>query len=374
MVADALEEHWPSMDLFAEMLLQYLPQTSPEIEVELFRLPLKQRVGRILGARDNIADRLIARHFDYPRELRRRGNAADINHIVDQSYAASANSLPRGRTVVTCHDLDTFAPLSTRSRSISGLALRELAKITLQGLRTAERVVCVSETVKRDLVERDWITADRISVITGGIHPSCSPSSDTESDVAIEKLLGPPSGPEILHVGSTIPRKRIDTLLEALAGVRKRRPDVRVLRVGGAFTRSQQTLVTRLGLAESIVVLPFQTRASLAALYRHSTLVLMPSESEGFGLPIVEAMACGTPVLASDLAVFHEVGSDAIAYAPIGESDVWARTILSLLDEWEASGSNWRERVKDGLGRSSLFSWPEHARQLRNLYGTLSNR
>jgi glycosyltransferase involved in cell wall biosynthesis len=371
LIADMLEERWPSMDLFADMLVEYLPRASPGITVEVFRLPLRRRIGRLLGSRNVTADRLMGRHFDYPRELRRRGNDADINHIVDQSYAAAASSLPRGRTVVTCHDLDTFAPLTTRSRSIAGLALRELAKVTLQGLRTAERVVCVSETVKRDLVERDWIRADRISVIPGGTHPSCAPSADPEADAAIERLLGPSRGPEILHVGSTISRKRIDTLLGALAGVRKSRPDVRLLRVGGPFTRGQQAIVSRLGLAESIVVVPFQTRASLAALYRRSSLVVMPSESEGFGLPIVEAMACGTPVLASDLDVFHEVGGDAIAYAPIGEPQAWARAILALLDEREAPGSEWRERVKRGLGRSSLFSWPEHTRRLRNLYETL---
>ena len=113
----------------------------------------------------------------------------------------------------------------------------------------------------------------------------------------------------MLHVGSTIARKRIDTLLRVFAGIRRARPDARLVRVGGPFTAEQRALVRELQLEDAIVVLPFLDRSTLAAVYRQSAVLLLPSEREGFGLPVLEALACGTPVIASDIEALREVGA-----------------------------------------------------------------
>ncbi len=370
-VADMLEELWPSMDLFAEMLVRYLPQASPPIDLELFRLPLKRRLSTRSGARGSTLDRLMGRHFDYPQELRRSRTDADIDHIVDQTYAVCARSLRGGRTVITCHDLDAFSPLSTRPRRLADRILTMLAKRTLKGLKSAAHVVCVSEVVKTDILARGWLPAQKVSVIPGGVHPTFSERADTSADARVDALLGPRLGPEILHVGSTIPRKRIDTLLETFAAVRKARPEARLLRAGGALTNVQRQTASRLRLADAIVPLPFQDREDLAALYRRATLVVLPSQSEGFGLPLIEAMACGTPVLASALDVFREVAGDATAYAPVGEAPQWVRAILELLDEREQLPSKWAERISRGLLRAQRYSWAEHAQRLSEVYASL---
>ena len=115
---------------------------------------------------------------------------------------------------------------------------------------------------------------------------------------------------------STIPRKRIDVLLEVFSSFASMHPDARLVRVGGALTREQQRARRAAGVADAIVQMPFLERPQLAALYRRASVVVLPSDREGFGLPVVEAMACGTPVMASDIPALREVGGTRRVYAP----------------------------------------------------------
>ena len=172
----------------------------------------------------------------------------------------------------------------------------------------------------------------------------------------------------VLHVGSTIPRKRIDVLLETLALVVKSRPDVRLWRVGGPFTPEQTRHARELGVADRIVVLPFVPRKVVAALYRRAALVLLPSEREGLGLPVIEAMACGTPVVCTDLPVLREVAGDAAEYCPLRDPSAWAARITSLLRERESRPDLWEARRAAGLARSTAFTWTRYAEAMQDIY------
>ena len=132
-------------------------------------------------------------------------------------------------------------------------------------------------------------------------HPSCSPMSHRDADLQVERMLGQPREHDMLHVGTCIPRKRIDVLLHVFAGVKKDCPDARLIRVGGRLTPDQTALSKQLNVCDSIVTLPRLEWDVLAAVYRRASVVLLPSEREGFGLPVAEAMACSTPVVADDL-------------------------------------------------------------------------
>ena len=98
----------------------------------------------------------------------------------------------------------------------------------------------------------------------------------------------------------------------------------------------------------------------------------MPSDREGFGLPVVEAMACGTPVVASDIAALREVGGDAASYASVGDLDGWRQTVTHLLDEKDARPVEWARRRDAALARASLFSWSAYARRMEALYTRLA--
>jgi glycosyltransferase involved in cell wall biosynthesis len=127
-------------------------------------------------------------------------------------------------------------------------------------------------------------------------------------------------------------------------------------------------------VADAIVVLPFVDRATLAAVYRRAALALLPSEREGFGLPLVEALACGTPVIASDIPVLREVGGDAASYCAVGETHAWRDEILHLLAERERVPAAWRRRQNAGLERAAEFSWSRYTDNVAALYRTLAGR
>ena len=96
--------------------------------------------------------------------------------------------------------------------------------------------------------------------------------------------------------------------------------------------------------------------------------MLQPSEAEGFGLPVAEALACGAPLLASDIPVLREVGGDAAVYRPVGDVPAWAEAALALLDERRRADRAWRARRAAGLARARLYSWPAHADRLASIY------
>ena len=114
-------------------------------------------------------------------------------------------------------------------------------------------------------------------------------------------------------------------------------------------------MVEDLQIGNSIVVVPFLTRRELAAVYRRATILLMPSEAEGFGLPVVEAMASGTPVVATDLAVLREVGGRAAEYCGLSDTDAWTTTVCALAAERREQPRAWATRRINCIRRAGRF-------------------
>jgi glycosyltransferase involved in cell wall biosynthesis len=374
LISDLREEQWHSMDLLSELLLAGLRDSGlravdatelcPRLVRRATRLPWAGDARRVATA-----DRLVNRFWDYPRWLRSRTADYDLFHIVDHSYAHLAFELPPERTLVMCHDLDAFEAALPGAGLRSPLA-RAMAARLLAGIRRAARVVCGSRATCDALIEAKVVPSSRIVVVPYGVHPTCAPRPDWLADAEAETLLGPadPEVPEILHVGSVVPRKRIDVLLDVFATVRTRHTRARLVRVGGALTSAQQRQAVRLGVADHIVTLPFIDRRVLAAVYRRAALVLQPSEREGFGLPVAEAMACGTPVVASLLPALCEAGGFAAVYCGIGDVRAWSETVKALLDERERRPEMWERRRADALHAARRFDALAHARGMLAVY------
>jgi glycosyltransferase involved in cell wall biosynthesis len=377
-IADYLEEGWPSMDLVADMLFDRLQREhAASIEASLVRPVLTRRAGRLPGANRlqwlPALDRVANRLWDYPRFVARFDSRFDLFHIVDHSYAQLVHRLPAERTIVTCHDLDTFRSVLDPELEPRSAPFRAMTRHILSGLRKAGHVACDSHATRDALVARAGVSSDRTTVVPNGPHPSCSPEAEPAADVEAARLLGPRHAhTDILHVGSTIARKRIDVLLRVLEALRATHPNVRLVRVGGPFTAAQQALARELGLANAIAVLPMLDRSTLAAVYRRSAVVLMPSEREGFGLPVLEALACGTPVVASDVEAMREVGGFAAAYCPVDDIDAWHRTVSRLLDERSQHPAQWTLRREAGMRRAAAFSWSRYANDVAVIYARLA--
>jgi glycosyltransferase involved in cell wall biosynthesis len=245
-----------------------------------------------------------------------------------------------------------------------------MARRALAGMRKAARVCCPSAATRDALIDNALVSPERVVVIPNGVHPACSPRRDEAADVAAARLLGPvePGMAEILHVGSTIPRKRIDVLLRVFAAARGQFPGLRLVKAGGILTSDQLRTAQALVPENSIVTLPFLEPTMLAALYRRAALVLMPSEAEGFGLPLVEAMACATPVLASDIAVMREVCAEAAVYCAVADVPAWSKALAALLSERAKHPARWAERRAAAVRRASHFSWAAYADRCAALY------
>lgn len=376
-VCDLREENWHSMNLAADMLLGgaaagWLEGVSPARVCPPMRRVFT-RPGTYAGRRFN-ADRLLNRYWSYPRHLAGRREEFDVFHVVDHSYAHLVHRLPAERTVVTCHDLDTFRCLLKPDAEPRSRPFRAMTRHVLDGLRKAARVTCVSAWTREQLLSHGVLPPERVEVVHNGVSPLYTPAHDPAANAEAERLLGPASddAPELLHVGSTVGRKRLDVLLRVFAEVRREFGGARLVRVGGEFGEAQLGLVEELRLGDSIVVLPFLEGRVLAAVYRRAALLLQPSEREGFGLPVAEALASGLPVLASDLPVLREVGGVAASYRAAGDVAEWAEGAVGLLKERKEDPARWSARRAEGVSHARRFSWEVYARRMASIYGELS--
>jgi glycosyltransferase involved in cell wall biosynthesis len=244
-----------------------------------------------------------------------------------------------------------------------------LAAHILNGFKKAAHIVCDSNTIMRELQEHKVVNPKKISVVPLGVHPSCSPIPEALADKEAAFLLGSNSYTNLLHVGSTIPRKRIDILLRIVGELSKRDSSIRLIRVGGPFTPAQRDLAEALRLDQDRVLsLPFLKRETLAAVYRKVAIVLQTSESEGFGLPVAEALACGTMVVASDISVLREVGGTAAEYSPVGDVKAWSSAICELLRQRTANPLLWEARKRQSLTQAAKFSWSAYTSKMVDVY------
>jgi len=365
LLADSLEEGFASMDHYAAMLgaaLADRPDVNALLTRPLFRRRFA-RAGGLLGRRAIVLDRLVNRYRDYPRAAAALPGF-DLFHVLDQTYASVACALPAPRTLVTCHDLDFFdPPPGTRHAWL----VRRTGAIALPGLRHAARVICDSDAIRRDILGRGLVSDERLRVVPLGAEPDFRPDGPEVLGPAAEQLLASRTPPLVLHVGGMVPRKRIDLVLGTFACLRAGLGAATLVRVGGALTPSFRQLAQTLGIAQAIVEMPFLTRSQLAALYRRCQLLLLVSETEGFGLPVLEAMASGVPVVCRDLPALRELAGDAARLVPGDDPVDFAAACTELL----GTGSTAASLRARGLARARDYSWDRTGELTARVYAEL---
>ena len=370
LLCDLLEENWQSMNLVAEMLFLQLrdgfasevraARIDPALSRRFSRLPLLGRKRAALNA-----DILLTRLWDYPRLVRRRAGDFDLLHVCDHSYAHLVHELPAARTGVYCHDLHAFRCLFEPDHEPRPRWFRSVQRHVLDGLKKAAVVFYSTADVRRRIDDLGLIDPDRLVHAPYGISPEYTPGPDA-ADAAEAAALGLGGRPYLLHVGVCTTRKRIDVLLDVFALARKRYPDLRLAQIGGPWTPEQCEQIDRLGVAADVVQVRGLERRTIAALYRRAAMLLQPSEAEGFGLPVIEALACGATVVASDLPILREVGGDAAVYCPVADVPRWAEAVVRLLDDPAAA-----PEPSCRLAQARRFSWASHARTVLGAYQRL---
>jgi glycosyltransferase involved in cell wall biosynthesis len=231
-------------------------------------------------------------------------------------------------------------------------------------LQACDRIIAISGSTKRDAIRLYGIPEEKIVVTPLAAEERFRPAApDRVSEVRIRFGLPPRF---LLYVGTVEPRKNLDMLLEALVrlkGQGREMPLVVAGRLGWLYD-GFLAKIRSLGL-ESLVFLPgFVPDDDLPSLYTAAELFVYPSVYEGFGIPVLEAMGCGTPVLCSDASSLPEVAGDAGILLPPGNPAVWAEAIARLMES-TALRMDLRER---GFRQASRFRWKETARRTWEVY------
>jgi glycosyltransferase involved in cell wall biosynthesis len=266
--------------------------------------------------------------------------------------------------VITVHDLAPW--LYPETRTWPNLLFYRIAFPA--NARRAIRVITDSESTRDDLCK--WLPELEEKTLTVYLAPAAHYKTEVNWDVfeAIRLRLGLPAL-YILAVGTLEPRKNYPLLLEAFASLGRHEPEwsnIKLVIVGKKGWRYDEvfTTVRQLGLDERVILTDSLTDEELCQLYVHCQVFVLPSYYEGFGLPVLEAMACGAPVIISTAAALMEVAGDAaIAVTPNRVEDLVAalRTVVQDPQKRECL----RQR---GLERVRLFSWERAARETRRVY------
>lgn len=358
------------MDLVAEQLGEGL-RSQGRFEVATVA-PAIPRIARVaLRTRPQLAfnaDRLAFRFGWYPARLLASRRTSDLFHIADHTYAQLARALPAERTGIYLHDLDAFRSLRVKDPEVRPGWFRVLSSVTLSGLRRAALVFHSTRVLGEELHREGWVHPERLRLAPYGVSPAFTdhPRPAPELDQVLAPLG---SSRFVLHVGTSVQRKRLDVLFRTFASLRPSHPDLWLVQQGAALTPDQRSLIDALGIGGRLLQPPKLSTQTLAALYQRATLVLVTSEREGFGLPVIEALACGRPVVASDLPTLREAGGGAALYCPMGEVGTFANTCLALL-----SGSLHAPPREQRIAQAKRFSWSEHARLIEDAYWELFER
>lgn len=265
-----------------------------------------------------------------------------------------------GPLVLTVHDL-SFLQVPDQSSLYARLYWQYLLR---ESSRRAQRIIAISEKTHDELVSYWGIEKDRIRLVHNALRPSLQFSEISAEDI---RLVQQRYGMRyLLHPGRIMPRKNIEKLVEAFEMVAARFDDVHLVLTGGAGYGSKEVLqqIARSAYRNRIHQPGWVSDHELSILYAGASVLVFPSKHEGFGLPIVEAMACGTPVVASPEAASREIAGEAVVRADCSQSSLLAEAIVQVL-----SDETLRERMIE-LGRiqAQSFTVEECARATIRAY------
>jgi len=235
--------------------------------------------------------------------------------------------------------------------------------------RRADHIVTVSNYSKTQIMEALGVAESKISVIHCGVGAQFRRDVAEQGSRSAAEALGI-RRPYLLYVGNLKPHKNVVTLLRAFAHLRNDGKIPHTLLIVGDDARWKQSVVEeceRLGIRDSTVLTPFVSAEIFPKIYAGADLLVMPSTIEGFGLPVLEAMACGTPVLCSNAASLPEVAGDAALYFDPASHEELAVQVLHILQSTDL-----RDSLRDlGLQRAKEFNWQDSNRKHLEIYSRL---
>ncbi|MCU0522431.1 MAG: glycosyltransferase family 4 protein [Anaerolineae bacterium] len=329
----------------------------------------KPAQGRVTSVLARSVDTLLERPLSAMAQASMRSGLSRALAGVDVFHGSDVLlwAQPGAVNVVTIHDLTTvlFPELHTEeNRALHGQRLR-FAK------QHANLILVGSESTRSDVERLLGIPGERIRVVPYGVDAAFRPVTDRERLAKDLEAFGLVPGNYVLHVGTLEPRKNLVCLVKAFAQLLRMQPKtgLKLALVGamGWQFRDVLTTIRDLRLEDAVVVTGPVTESLLPSVYSGAVVFAYPSLYEGFGLPPLEAMACGTPVVASRASSIPEVVGDAGLYVDPGDVDGLTGALASLVAD-----PNERLRLQQlGLARASQFSWEHTAQRTLEAYGEM---
>jgi len=355
LLSDFLEDRRISMDLYSDMLEKYLSNEENGFAISKY-------IPRIPGYLNNKQGLRLARYISYP--LQTLGKKASIYHITDHGYGHLTYFLDPNKCVITVHDLIPILRWKRMIPRIESGQIPILALVSFYALRRARHLISVSNSTKKDLVRILGINPEHISVVYSGVDPIFHPFDESQKKEAREKWFGKENNIKRILITGHQFYKNHETALKTIQLLQSNgNINIQLVKIG-YITNNWCKLIQSYGLENNVINLDLITRESLPCLYNAVDLLLFPSIYEGSGWPPLEAMACGIPVVSSNVASIPEiVGNAGIMHDPYDYSG-FATSIMKLL-----SNKDYYEGfIEKGLRQAKKFTWSETGKQVTEIY------
>ncbi|MEM8549295.1 MAG: glycosyltransferase family 1 protein [Verrucomicrobiota bacterium] len=302
------------------------------------------------------------------RELKRLANAHSrlVIHLLDHANAPYLKAVREQPCLVTCHDLMAIkSALGLVPRNPTRLSGRILQRWIFKHLKCAPQVCCISQKTQSDLLTLSGLPDVRTYVIPVGLPFPFQPAPRREA----KKLIAPLDGPYALHVGSDAWYKNRLGVLDIYLKLRRRRPDLKLAFVGPESAELGLVIKENM-LGSSVVFIHDITDQKLQALYSLAEYLIFPSYDEGFGWPIAEAQACGTPAMITDRPPMTEVGGEAAIRLPAAPTasdkrEAWAEQCANVIEGAMKDRDSLSEK---GLKNIERFAPERMAESYREIY------
>jgi glycosyltransferase involved in cell wall biosynthesis len=352
------------MEVYADNLkanLRRLSQNS--IEIEEFR-PCMSRLARGLPEFGNFRMRMN-RYVGFPIQARRTRGM--LNHILDHGYAHLLQVLDPKRTVLTVHDLIPILGGLGKIRGVDLSRRRWLSEWTARYYKKAHRIIATSESTTNDLVKYSGCNPELITVIYLGVNSSFRPVPDLKK-MECRIALGLPQGNVklVLITGQQFYKNQVGSIRAMELLQRRYGSTIWLVRLGRSSAEWNLTIGNS-SLEHQVIYLADLPSDRMPQLYNAVDCLLFPSWYEGFGLPPVEAMASGTPVVTSCVASLREVVGEAGLMVPPDNVVGLAEAIESLLE----NESLRQTQIRKGLDHVKKFNWEKNATMTMEIYNEI---
>lgn len=322
-----------------------------KVDFEVISISQIKKPGRLV--------QLINLLFSPKKRKKNKG----ISHLLNQNLALSLNFVKMRNVIVTVHDLAFIVPKYFKSCSFFD---KIRYRLVINGLKRAERILVDVPFTKKEVIKYTKFPSDKIDVVSLGIDHSLFRTKKLGKKRS--KYRHFKNSYVVLYVGSEIPRMNFITLLKAFYELKKKLPSVKLLKVGESKCPEERkkitSLIKTLNLMGDIKFVGYISENDLVNYYNSVDLFIYPIEYTGFGLPPLEAMACGCPVVCSNGSCLPEVVGDA---AILFDSD----NIYQLKDrmyEVLVNKNLQKKLIKKGLKHSKSFSWDKCVKQTVDVY------